>query len=88
MRTNIFVVLALVCATSSVLGGHNAWCLSGRKVDYQVTKDCCAATKEHGTTAFNELSHHCSDALGFGNGINSGRFFRCCRSRGRSADGN
>ena len=87
MRFSIsFVVLAataLLVQTSPALGAHYAVCTKNTNgsggINYQVTKDCCAATKEHSTTHF--------DALGLGNGINLGRFVRCCGSRGAGSQG-
>ncbi|SPO31825.1 related to conserved hypothetical Ustilaginaceae-specific protein [Ustilago trichophora] len=83
--------LALVSATT-VQGAHWAACKTDRNgggsINQQVTKDCCAAIKEHSTTHYNELSHLCQDALGIGNGINLGRFVACCGSRGAGSQGN
>ncbi|KAJ9477215.1 hypothetical protein PHBOTO_006444 [Pseudozyma hubeiensis] len=83
--------LLLVVACSSALfttvhGARSAYCtteLNGTgPSNYQITKDCCAATREHRTTAFWENDHKCWDAAGFGNGINLGRFVKCCGDRG------
>lgn len=71
---------------SSAFAAHSAVCTINTNgkgpTNYQVTKDCCAATKEKGTTGFNEAAKICQDALGTGNGINLGRFVACCGSRG------
>ena len=95
MRFSIsFVVLAataLLVQTSPALGAHYAVCTKNTNgsggINYQVTKDCCAATKEHSTTHFDEANWRCEDALGLGNGINLGRFVRCCGSRGAGSQG-
>ncbi|SPO31826.1 probable conserved hypothetical Ustilaginaceae-specific protein [Ustilago trichophora] len=79
-------LLALIQATTSVMGARSVYCTHNKDgtgaIAYRITKDCCAATKEHSTTHFNEWDHKCEDALGLGNGINLGRFVRCCGSRG------
>ncbi|KAI8088917.1 uncharacterized protein BX664DRAFT_331724 [Halteromyces radiatus] len=49
--------------------------------DYQVTKDCCAATQGR-PIFFNEASHECQNI--FGNGINWDKFAACCTSRGKT----
>ncbi|SPO31941.1 related to conserved hypothetical Ustilaginaceae-specific protein [Ustilago trichophora] len=82
----VCALLALLHCTYSVLGARQAYCTANKDgtgdPDYQVTKDCCAATREHSTTAFNEVKHVCQDAGGLGNGINLGRFVNCCGQRG------
>ncbi|SPO31942.1 probable conserved hypothetical Ustilaginaceae-specific protein [Ustilago trichophora] len=84
IATNLILIATLF--TSSALAAHTAYCTTNRdgtgEPNYQITKDCCAATAESSTTAFNEGTHKCTDALGFGNGINLGRFVNCCGSRG------
>ncbi|ORZ20616.1 hypothetical protein BCR42DRAFT_322403 [Absidia repens] len=50
--------------------------------DYQVTKDCCAAT-QGAPISFSEMSHQCANI--FGNGINWDKFAACCKSRGKTA---
>lgn len=84
MLIKSLVVIAL-SAMSGALGAYTAWCtneLNGTGGNnHQITKDCCAATKEHSTTAYSEVSHECQDAAGLGNGINLARFSACCQSR-------
>ncbi|PWZ01956.1 hypothetical protein BCV70DRAFT_156455 [Testicularia cyperi] len=85
MQAKVLIVLAL-CAVNSVMAAHSMYCTVAKdgtgKPHYRATKDCCAATQEKSSTAFDELSHRCEDALGLGNGINEGRFDRCCQGRG------
>ena len=77
-------LVALGCG--SAMGAHIAYCTDNPNgtgdPTYQITKDCCAATAESSTIIFNEATHKCTDALGFGNGINLGRFVQCCGDRG------
>ncbi|EPQ28136.1 uncharacterized protein PFL1_04463 [Pseudozyma flocculosa PF-1] len=86
MVMRFFIVLAILAYLGTAMAAHSAWCTDRKDgtgpASYRITKDCCAATKEHSTTAFNEASTMCMDALGFGNGINLGRFVRCCGDRG------
>ncbi|KIS72119.1 uncharacterized protein UMAG_11444 [Mycosarcoma maydis] len=88
------ILLLFVACTlfTEVYAGHTAYCTANRNgtgpAVYRTTKDCCAATREHSTTAFNEATHTCQDALGLGNGINIGRFARCCDSRGGGSHSN
>ncbi|KAI8088921.1 uncharacterized protein BX664DRAFT_331734 [Halteromyces radiatus] len=46
--------------------------------DYQVTKDCCAATQGK-PIFFDELTHECTHPFG---GLNWDKFAACCTSRG------
>ena len=85
--TATFALIAMVAVScTAVMGARSTVCTKNKDgsggINYRVTKDCCAATKEHSTTHFNETDHRCEDALGLGNGINLGRFVRCCGSRG------
>ena len=86
MRLSLPLLTLTLALASSTFAAHSAWCTVNKNgkgaTNYQVTKDCCAATKETGTTGFNEASWECQDALGAGNGINLGRFVQCCGSRG------
>lgn len=80
------LLLVAFCAMSGALGAHSAYCTTNTNgtgnPNYQITKDCCAATREHSSTAFDESDHKCEDSLGLGNGINLGRFVKCCGDRG------
>ncbi|KAJ1018578.1 hypothetical protein NDA16_004860 [Ustilago loliicola] len=82
---------ALIAAATSVQGAHWAICTNNTNgtggTNYQVTKDCCAATQEHDTTNFIETAQECMDAVGLGNGLNLGRFIACCGSRGAGSNG-
>ena len=82
----ILIVVACTAVVGQVYAAHSAWCTHASNGSgsswYEVTKDCCAATREHSTTGFDELSHRCEDAGGLGNGLNLGRFVSCCGSRG------
>lgn len=84
-----FALSLLLVAPSLVSSAMTTSCtynLDGMgDIDAGVTKDCCAATRTHRTTGFNELDHKCEDALGLGNGIDFTRFEACCKSRGRGA---
>ncbi|CBQ71566.1 conserved hypothetical Ustilaginaceae-specific protein [Sporisorium reilianum SRZ2] len=91
VKLTSILVLVVACSTmlAQVNAAHTAYCtdnLNGTgSPTYRVTKDCCAATREHSSTAFDERSHQCEDALGFGNGINLGRFVKCCGDRGKGS---
>ncbi|SPO31824.1 related to conserved hypothetical Ustilaginaceae-specific protein [Ustilago trichophora] len=80
-------IVASVCVTS-VQGASESFCTKNKNgtggVNYQVSKDCCAATREHWTTFFNESVDKCQDLF---NGINLGRYVRCCGSRGAGSQG-
>ncbi|KIS65679.1 uncharacterized protein UMAG_11002 [Mycosarcoma maydis] len=82
------VILFAACSplSAQVYAAHSAYCTDNRDgtgaPTYQITKDCCAATREHSTTSFWENDSICRDAAGLGNGINLGRFVKCCGDRG------
>ncbi|TIB09628.1 hypothetical protein E3P89_03144 [Wallemia ichthyophaga] len=67
--------IALVAA-----GGPAEVCTSrgGGCVEYQITKDCCAAVDQN--TRFDEVFHQCIPLLA--NGINTGGMVDCCEGRG------
>ena len=87
LPTSLIVFAIAACLHAGVAkGARQAYCTGNKDGTgdpaYQITKDCCAATREHSSTRFNEANHVCQDAGGLGNGINLGRFVKCCGDRG------
>lgn len=65
------------------MAGYAEVCLVKSRgcIDYQVTKDCCAAVG--GQQHFDEIDHVCkSNNLCGGNSVNIGKMVTCCEGRG------
>lgn len=90
MRTFQLSLALFVVASSAlfaqVYGARSAYCtknLNGTgDPDPKTTRYCCDTTREHSSTAFWSRNNMCLDGAGLGNGINLGRFVKCCGDQG------
>ncbi|TIB74574.1 hypothetical protein E3Q22_04171 [Wallemia mellicola] len=79
-----FLALVSILVTYVRAGGSEV-CLNKRVgcVEYQITKDCCAAVDQ--SAHFEEISATCIPYTS--NGINTGDMVDCCESRGAGSKG-
>lgn len=83
-RSLITITALALCLTSSALAGAGEICIQKDRncIDYQSTKDCCAASAGK-TTHFREDFHICAnDNVASDNSLNTGAMVACCESRG------
>ncbi|KAF9526267.1 hypothetical protein CPB83DRAFT_795044 [Crepidotus variabilis] len=80
MQRMIFAASFLVFVGQALAGGPEVCVSKGPAscVDYQVTKDCCAAVDQ--SARFDEVFTQCVPWAV--NGINTGGMVDCCESRG------
>lgn len=84
LTKTLSLFIAVACLASTTLAGQGEICKQKDRncIDYQTTKDCCAASAG-GATHFREDLHICAnDNLVSDNSLNTGAMVQCCESRG------